>query len=144
MSLFSSIAHPGTAKTRGFPLRGMAVIAMALVVGAAVGAAVDGGGASDTSEASVVVSTRLPHDEFIRLNTTDMDHLSPAATASAVESAPSVDPFLYWNTIALDNLVPSAKADPAESQLSDEFLRWNIDSLEYAEAKYSEPVSGPR
>lgn len=143
MSLFSSIAHPGTAETRGFPLRGMAAIAMALVVGAAVGIAIDRDGASDTSEASVVVSTQLPHDEFIRLNTTDMDHLSPAATASAVEFAPTVDPFLYWNTTALDYLVP-AQANPAQSQVSDEFLRWNVDSLEYAGVKYSEPASGPR
>lgn len=145
MSLFSSIAHLGTTKARGIPLKNLAAFALALALGAAIGAAVVDGGESDASEVSAAAATGLSHDEFIRLNTTDMDHLPPSASVNVVEPQPMVDPFIYWNTTALDNLVPAAPTGTADSgNVSEEFLRWNVDSLQYPARKYIEQPNGPR
>ena len=201
MSLFSTIAHEGAAPARGFSLKGIGMIAAGLALGVAVGFVIGNSGAAAESSATPVATvTGLAHDDFVRLNTTDLDALVPATSAKAIESPAVVDPFiemnttsfgglvaviesqrvvdpnflywnttaldnlvsvaaaaviesqrvvdpnfLYWNTTALDNLVPVAAANGEKSgNVSEEFLYWNIASLEYPAARYSQQSSGPR
>ena len=171
MSLFSTIAHDGAAPARGFSLKGIGMMAAGLALGVAVGFVIGNSGtAAESSATPVATVTGLAHDDFVRLNTTDLDGLVPAASAQAIESPAVVDPFiqmnttsfdglvagiesqrvvdpnfLYWNTTALENLVPVAAANGEKSgNVSEEFLYWNIASLEYPAARYSQQSSGPR
>ena len=171
MSLFSTIAHDGAAPARGFSLKGIGMMAAGLALGVAVGFVIGTNGtAAESSVTPAATVTGLAHDDFVRLNTTDLDALVPAASAKAIESPAVVDPFiqmnttsfdglvagiesqsvvdpnfLYWNTTALENLVPVAAANGEKSgNVSGEFLYWNIASLEYPAARYSQQSSGPR
>ena len=147
MSLFSTIAHDGAVPARGFSLKGIGMIAAGLALGVAVGFVMGTNGtAAESSVTPAATITGLAYDDFVRLNTTDLDGLVPAASAKAIESQRVVDPnFLYWNTTALDNLVPVAAANGEKSgNVSEEFLYWNIASLEYPAARYSQQSSGPR
>ena len=171
MSLFNTIAHDGAAPARGFSLKGIGMMAAGLALGVAVGFVIGTSGtAAESSVTPAATVTGLAYDDFVRLNTTDLDALVPAASAKAIESPAVVDPFiqmnttsfdglvavieyqrvvdpnfLYWNTTALDNLVPVAAADGEKSgNISEEFLYWNIASLEYPAARHSQQPSGPR
>ena len=216
MSLFSTIAHEGAAPARGFSLKGIGMVAAGLALGVAVGfAIVNSRTAAEPSDAAIATATGLAYDDFVRLNSTDLDNLAPAtvsaatiqsqavvdpfiqmnttsfdglvpaaatavvdpfiqinttsydglvpAAATAVvdpfiqinttsydglvpaASAAVVDPFIQINTTALDGLVPAASAHGQTSgNASEEFLDWNIASLEYPAARYSEQSSGPR
>ena len=171
MSLFSTIAHEGAVPARGFSLKGIGMMAAGLALGVAVGFVIGNSGAAAESSATPVATvTGLAYDDFVRLNTTDLDALVPATSAKAIESPAVVDPFiemnttsfgglvaviesqrvvdpnfLYWNTTALDNLVPVAAANGEKSgNVSEEFLYWNIASREYPAARHSQQSSGPR
>ncbi len=171
MSLFSTIAHEGAAPARGFSLKGIGMMAAGLALGVAVGFVIGTNGtAAESSVTPAATVTGLAHDDFVRLNTTDLDALVPAASAQAIESPAVVDPFiqmnttsfdglvagiesqkvvdpnfLYWNTTALENLIPVAAANGEKpGNVSEEFLDWNIASLEYPAARYSQQSSGPR
>jgi hypothetical protein len=169
MSLFSTIAHEGAAPARGFSLKGIGMMAAGLALGVGLGFIIVNRTAAESSS-TAAPATALAHDDFLRLNTTSYDGLVPAASAAAIETQVVVDPFiemnttafdwlaaviephrvvdpnfLYWNTDALDNLVPAAAANGEKSgNVSEEFLNWNIASLEYPAARYSEQSSGPR
>ena len=171
MSLFSTIAHEGAAPARGFSLKGIGMMAAGLALGVAVGFVIGNSGtAAEPSATPAATVTGMAHDDFVRINTTDLDALVPATSTQAIESQRVVDPFiemnttsfdglvaviesqkvvdpnfLYWNTTALDNLVPVAAANGGKSgNVSEEFLNWNIASLEYPAARYSQQSSGPR
>jgi hypothetical protein len=122
--------------------------------------------AAESSAAAVAPSTGLTQDAFIQLNTADLDNLAPAASVVAVdpfthinvnsyeglvpaivtESQAVIDSnFLYWNTETLENLVPAVSTDAqTSSNTSEEFLNWNIASLEYPTARYTERPNAPR
>lgn len=144
MSLFSTIAHPDAAQARGSSVRGVGLIAVGLVLGVAIGmvAAVS---LEATNRPETVTATRggPAHDEFIRLNTTDLEYLSPAVSGEVVEAHPAVDSFLYWNITAFEGLAP-ASGEPDFGNVSDEFLEWNIYSLEYPAVQRTEQPNGPR
>ena len=172
MSLFSTIAHDGAAPARGFSLKGIGMMAAGLALGVTVGFVIGTNGtAAEPSATPLATVTGLAYDDFVRLNTTDLDGLVPAASAKAIESPAVVDPFiemnttsfdglvaviesqkvvdpnfLYWNTTALDNLVPVASAAviKSQSEVDPNFLYWNIASLEYPAARHSQQSSGPR
>ena len=171
MSLFSTIAHESAAPARGFSLKGIGMMAAGLALGVGLGFIIVNRTAAESSS-TAAPATALAHDDFLRLNTTSYDGLVPAASAAALETQVVVDPFiemnttafdglvppavigaqnvvdpnfLYWNTDALENLAPAAAANGEKSgNVSEEFLSWNIASLEYPAARYSEQSSGPR
>ena len=169
MSLLSTIAHDAP-QVRGLSPKGIGMTVVGLVV--AVGVVfsiVNGGLIQDQSEQSVAATTRIANEEFLRLNTTGLEYPGSAASAAVTPQEP-VDPFIQMNTTALDGLVPAAVSQPAvrvdpfvemnttaldglapatsrgqRSEIAtDEFLEWNVSSLEYAPARYSESASGPR
>lgn len=107
MSLFSTIAHDGPVPARGLPKR-MWIIAAALVLAATVGLVIANNTAAEPADTATATNAGLSHDEFVRINTTALDALVPAA--AAVESSGVVDPFIYINTTALDDLAPAANA----------------------------------
>ncbi len=146
MSLFSTIAHDGAAPARGFSLKGIGMMAAGLALGVAVGFVVGTNGtAAESSVTPAATITGLAYDDFVRLNTTDLDGLVGAAAAKAIESPAVVDPFIRINTTDLDGLVGAAAANgETSSNVSGEFLYWNIASLEYPAARYSQQSSGPR
>ena len=133
MSLFSTIAHDGAAPARGFSLKGIGMIAAGLALGVAVGFVMGTNGtAAESSVTPAATITGLAYDDFVRLNTTDLDGLVPAASAKAIESPVVVDPFIQMNTTSFDGLVPAAAAAVIESQrvVDPNFLYWNTTALE--------------
>jgi len=144
MSLFNTIAHPGAATARRFSIVSVGIAAVGLMLGVVGGLLIpDSSPSTDRSDVARVSSAGLAHDEFLRLNTTDLDHLSPTVPARIAESQ-AVDPFLYWNITALDGLVPPASDGDNADMVTEQFLEWNITSLEYPISTYTEPSNGPR
>lgn len=85
-------------------------------------------------------------DPFVHINTTSYEGLVPTVSTAVIGSQSVVDSnFLYWNTDALSGLVPTASVDGQTSgTVSEEFLNWNIASLEYPIARHTEQTGGPR
>lgn len=88
-----------------------------------------------------VVATRLaPVDHFTTINTTDLEGLAQAAAAPTVDQH-----FLEWNTTALEVIQPGETSAMARSSDSgDDFMYWNVGSLERPRPAYSDPAIGPR
>ncbi len=145
MSLLNTIAHEGAAPTRGFSLKGIGIMAAGLALGVGLGfAIVNNGTAEDSSSKAVASANGLAHADFLRLNTTSYDGLVPAASVAATQ-AQAVDPFVEMNTTSYDGLVPAASVAATQaSTVSEEFLNWNIGSLEYPAARHSKQAGGPR
>jgi len=141
MSLLNRIAHPRTAGTT-VSVRG-AIMVLVLGAGIALGSVMTGPGAVDDANPTGMVARRLAHEDFLRLNTTELEYLAPSSAVEVIESEPRVDPFIYLNTTALDGLVPRQAAG-GPNNVSEEFLEWNIDSLEYSSATHPERPHGPR
>jgi hypothetical protein len=118
MLLTSTVAYEGMPKERGFSVKGIAILAAGLVLGAAIGFAI----ANFTS-------------------TTD------APTASAVVVEPwTVDPhFLEMNVGSFESLALAGSAVVVEPWTVDpHFWEANVGSLEYPGLSHTEPSSGPR
>jgi hypothetical protein len=118
MLLTSTVAYEGMPKARGFSVKGIAILAAGLILGAAIGFAI----ANFTS-------------------TTD------APTASAVVVEPrTVDPhFLEMNVGSFEGLALAGSAVVVEPRVFHPgFFEMNVGSLEYQGLSYTEPSSGPR
>lgn len=128
MSLSSTIAHDGAAPARGFSLRGIGLVVAGFALGVALGFVIGNDRiAAESTPIAAAPATGLPHDAFVRLNTTDLPNLAPATSAPA--AAPAV----------------TAPIGP-QSGLNADFLYWNVGSFEYLvpAVRYFEPSSGPR
>ncbi len=118
MSLSNTIAHEGAAPARGFSLKGIGVMAAGLALGVGISfVIINNGTAPESTSTGEQSAAGLAHADFLRLNTTSYDGLVPAASAAVVESQAAVD---------------------------SDFLYWNIGSLEYGVAGYTEQAGGPR
>ncbi len=174
MSLFSTLAHGGAVPAKRFSLKGIGMGAVGIALGITVGSVIANHRTADLPEQTAAAAIGLAHDDFLRLNTSDLPKLSPvapdaiepqpvvdlfmhinttaydglvpAAPSAAIGVRGAVDPnFLYWNTTAFDNVVPAAVSKPQNlGNATAEFLHWNITSLEYPSARYSEQPNGPR
>ncbi|MEE8407365.1 MAG: hypothetical protein V3S32_09480 [Acidimicrobiia bacterium] len=97
-------------------------------------------------DALVPAASAAVVDPFIHINTTSYDGLVPTVSTAVIGSQSVVDSnFLYWNTDALNGLVPTASVDgQTSSPVNEQFLNWNIASLEYPIARHTEQTGGPR
>ena len=145
MSLLSTIAHEGAVPARGFSPKGIGIMAAGLALGVGLGLTIVNNGTTDESSGTAVASANgLAHENFLRLNTTSYDGVVPAASVAATQ-AQAVDPFIQMNVDSYGGLVPAASVAATQaSTVSEEFLNWNIASLEYPAARYSEQARGPR
>lgn len=145
MSLFSTLAHGGAVPAKRFSLKGIGMGAVGIALGITVGLVIANNRTADLPEQTAAAATGLAHDDFLRLNTSDLPKLSPVAP-DAIEPQPVVDLFIHINTTAYDGLVPAAPsaAIGVRGAVDPNFLYWNITSLEYPSARYSEPSNGPR
>ncbi|MFV1963644.1 MAG: hypothetical protein ACC658_17695 [Acidimicrobiia bacterium] len=117
MSLFSTIAHDGATPTRGFSLKGIGMMMAGLAIGVAIGfVIINSRTAVEPSATATAPATGLAPDAFLRLNTTDLENLAPAASAAATE-ARTLDANVPW---------------------------WNTESFKNLAARYSEQPTGPR
>ncbi len=133
MSLFSTIAHDGAVPARGFSLKGIGMMAAGLAIGVTIGFVIGNDDTTAESSATPLATvTGLALDDFVRLNTTDLDALVPAVLGQAIESPAVVDPFIEMNTTSFDGLVPVAAVAVTESQrvVDANFLYWNTTALE--------------
>jgi hypothetical protein len=145
MSLLSTIAYDGTHETREIPFKGIGAVVAALVLGAAIGFVIaDNPPAVD---APVAAATGMALDDFIRLNTTSYEGLSPTAAAPQADAqsfiemnvtsfeglAPvtaTVDPFFEMNIASYEGLAPVTAAVATPQTVTDSFLHMNIASYE--------------
>ncbi|MCA1737130.1 MAG: hypothetical protein LC739_13835 [Actinobacteria bacterium] len=139
MSLFSTIAHDGPIPARALRPMGIWLMAAGLALAATVGLLIVNNPGAEPDPAAPT-ATRMSHDEFVRLNTTALDGLAPAAVI--VESQKVMDPFVYINTTALDGLATAAVVE--SRKVVDPFTYINTTALEYSPAGYAEPSTGPR
>jgi len=141
MSLFSTIAHEGPLPARGFSPKRIWMIAAGLALAAAVGLVIVNDTAEEPSNPATAAANRLSHDEFVRLNTTSLDGLVPAA--AAVEAQGVVDRFIYMNTAAFDGLAPVGPAIEYQGEAPG-LLHMITTALAYPPAGSSLQSHGPR
>lgn len=141
MSLFTTIAHPGAAKAKRISVTRVAIVITTLAVGVAVGLAIDEMTPANAGQSTAANGGALAHEDFLQINTTDLEYATPAAATNVAATPDAVDPFIHWNTTALDYLAPAA--DPAPNAMSAEFMDWNVGSLEFTGGTYAEQP-GPR
>jgi len=141
MSLFSTIAHDGPVLARGLWPKRTWMMAAGLALAVTVGLVIVNNTAAEPSGTATAATARLLHDEFVRLNTTALDGLVPAA--AAIEAPGVVDRFTYINTTAFDGLAPVAHAIEYQGEAPG-FIHDIMAALEYPPARYSEQSSGPR
>ncbi len=140
MSLSNTITYPGAATGRRSWIRGGLMVAAGVVLGIAIGLAIPtGGSAADSAQTVATSHTGLSHEQFVRLNTTDL--VSPAAAASvvAVEPPATVDPFIYQNVTALDEL---AAAMGRSAPAVDPFIYQNVTALDELAAAMAGGTNG--
>lgn len=98
MSLFSTIAHDGPIPARGVRPNGIWMMAAGITLAASVGLVIVNNTGTEPGPTTPIAS-RTAHDEFVRLNTTALDGLAPAAV---IVGSQKVDPFIHINTTALE------------------------------------------
>ncbi len=154
MSHIGTITHHRVPHIKGPWLQRIAMLAVGFALGAVAVLIVDSGGTevdpagptAETATQQVANVTGMAHDDFVRLNTTDLDWMSPQTQTYVVTRPAAVDPFIHMNTTAYDGLVPADSATRIESQntVDPDFLRWNTTSLEYPPRPYSDQPDGPQ
>lgn len=108
MSLSNTITYPLTPTGRRVWMRGAVMTVAGIVLGIGIGLAISTEGpGTESSGAAAINHIGLSHDEFLRLNTTDL--VGTSATASALAATPEAvnDPFIYQNVTSLDALAAS-------------------------------------
>jgi hypothetical protein len=147
MLLTSTVAYEGMPKERGFSVKGIAILAAGLVLGAAIGFAIANfTSTTDAPTASAVVVeawTVDPH--FLEMNVGSFESLALAGSAVVVEPW-TVDPH-FWeaNVGSFEGLALAGSAVVVEPRAVDpHFWEANVESLEYLSLSYTEPSSGPR
>lgn len=95
MTQFSTVALKKIRAPRRATPGVFASVAVALVVGMGLGFLVSNIDVEPPGQATTQASL-LTHEQFLRVNTEDMDHLAPIGL-SAVNAVASSDPFLVWN-----------------------------------------------
>jgi hypothetical protein len=157
MSQFNTVTHHEAPQLRGVSLRWIGGLVLALALGLGLGYLISN---INTGEESAVaaISETMAFEEFVRLNTADLDYLAPAAV-----SVPAVDAFTHLNVNSYDGLIDGVlatkavapgfteinvtsyeglnEAVAAKKVLAPGFWEANVTAYEYA---YTEPASGPR
>lgn len=121
MSLTSTTTRDRFVNAIPFSLKTMAAVMAGLAIAVWIGIAISGAVTSDTTES--MSSNSLTHEEFVRLNTTDLPAwhavepaaISPAGPdtgATTVSNADRDAYFLYINTTALDGLASNGDKPP--------------------------------
>ena len=107
MSLFSTIAHEGIPSSRRITVRGIGMAVVTLVLGAVIGFVVsENRTTTDQVSQPATATAGLAHGEFLRLNTTDLEYLTPMVPAlPSTPVAGKVDPFQYVNVGSFDGLI---------------------------------------
>ncbi len=106
MSLFSTIAHEGIPSSRGITVRGIGMAVVTLALGAVIGFAVSENRTINDQVSQPAAAASLAHGDFLRLNTTDLEYLTPMVPALPNTAlAVKVDPFEYVNVGSFDGLI---------------------------------------
>jgi hypothetical protein len=121
-----------------------ALVGGSLLIGMAMGYVVARADPAAEPIAEAVARIPLSQEEFFRLNTTDLDGLGPVVVTTP--ALPVEDRgFLYLNTTAIDGLVPrGASAAKANGRANQNFMYWNVDSLERPAPPAAERPGFPR
>ena len=128
MSYLDTLAGRPSASWNRYRIQ-IAMVGVGLALGVAIGYALAPGGSEADPAIAAPASGAISQEEFLRLNTTALEALTPRLDAST-SSAIADRGFLYLNTVALDVLGTPAVPAAQVSRVSDAFLRWNIESLE--------------
>lgn len=156
----NTIAHHEASRLGGVSPRWIGGLVLVLALGLGLGYLISH---IDTGEESAMatISENMGFEEFVRLNTTDLDYLVVERGVVA-----AVDPFTEMNVNSYDGLIEGVLAPKAIApgfwemntdlnyqpvQLSESeaaeaearFWEMNVTSYEYP-LQYSEPASGPR
>ena len=117
-------------KTRAIPADNLGVvasIAVALVVGMALGFLISNVNAP-TAGTETAQAASMSHEQFLRVNIEELEHLAPIA-ATAATTSPATDPFIFRNVDSYGWLAPTV-ADR------------NVLGPNFYEINFSEMVSG--
>lgn len=166
MSHATTIARDSAKRTGSNLTRRVGAMALSMAVGVAIGFALDQPAASDGGS-KAMAANRLSHEEFVRLNTTDLG-IAPTqpAAAALTRSVEPVDHFTRINTIELQPLTPRAIAPTVDRHLFDSNVATfeevrpvaapgvepgtgggydlNVGSIDKALPAYSQSAIGPR
>jgi hypothetical protein len=148
MSQFNTITHHETPQMRHVSRRGIEIAVAIVALGAALVFVISQNEPTvDQAGAPVVAATGLAAEDFMRLNTIDLEYLSPAisdlpGTASAV----TVDPFEYANVGSYDWL---NRMHEARHAVDPNFMKMNVDSYDWlnettAITESTQQPGGPR
>jgi len=130
MSHFSTITHHETPQLRHVSRRGIEIAVAIVALGAALVFVISQNEpTTDQAEAPVAAATGLATEDFLRLNTIDLEYLSPA-TSDLPGTAPAVtaDPFEYANVESYDWL---NSVHEARYAVDPDFMKMNVDSYDW-------------
>jgi len=129
MSLFSTIAHPETPQLRGISLREIGMALVALALGATLGFFIsENRTASDQTSQSAATTGDVSHEDFLRVNTTELAWMTPQITvAPVVAQTISAAHFEYANVGSYGGLVGT---NGARHEVGAAFAEMNIGSYE--------------
>lgn len=142
MSLFNTIAHHDTPRLGSVTPKGLGLVVVTLVLGAALGYVISENQpniteASATATPAAVVAQS--HGDFLRLNTTDLAWMTPTVVAAVPATNPAVmvDSFDFANVGSYDAL---NQIWANNHSVDARFLEMNLQPA----SGYTEPTSGPR
>jgi hypothetical protein len=152
MSHFSTITHHETPQLRHVSRGGIEIAVAIVALGAALVFVISQNEpTADQAQAPAAAATGLAAEDFLRLNTIDLEYLSPAISdLPGTASAATVDPFEYANIGSYEGLnrVHEARyaVDPDFMKINVEFHDWLGEST-LKNGPITEPIlqpGGPR
>lgn len=145
MSQFSTITHHETPQLRHVSRRGIEIAVAIVALGATLVFVISQNEpTADQAQAPVAAATGLAAEDFLRINTIDLENLSQAisdqpGTASAI----TVDPFEYANVGSYDWLISVAEERHA---VDPDFMKVNVGSYDWLNRVHEErygPITEP-
>ena len=153
----STYTHHEAPSLRGVSPRLIGGLVLVLALGVGLGYLISNITTGDETVAPAISET-MNMEEFVRLNTADLDYLAPPAV-----SVPAVDAFTHMNVNSYEGIIDGVlatkvvapeftkanvdsyaalnEAVAARKALAPGFWETNVSAYEYA---YTEPASGPR
>lgn len=144
MSQFSTISHHETPQLSHFLRRGIEIAVAIVALGAALVFVISQNEpAADQAQAPVTAATGMAAEDFLRINTIDLEYLSQAISDLPGTASPvTVDPFEYANVGSYDWL---NRMHEERHAVDPDFMYMNVESYEWLNeiAAKAGPITEP-
>lgn len=137
MTQLSTVANDEARPSPSATLGVIASIAIALAVGVGLGLLVSNVDATSAAQ-ETSQSPALTHEQFLRMNTEDLDHLVPTGLAVATVP-PTSDPFMVRNVDSYEWLSRAVQDRHAVGSRFYEINTWDVESVASSDVSSTAP-----